>query len=98
MPSSALCWQKTELVEAMPSLSQSNALVWQLWWTPATPDSGRGTGRVCQDLTLYKPENDSGTTAARSSYNFLQVTDSVSYLTSLGTHYMFFLSEVEYFI
>lgn len=56
MPSSALCWQKMELVEAMPSLSQCNALIWQLWWTPATPNPGRGTGGVCQDQALYKPK------------------------------------------
>lgn len=86
MPYSALCWQKTELVEAMPSLPPCDALIWQLRWAPATLNSGRGTGRVCQDLTLYKPESDSESTAARSSYDFLQGTDPVTYLSSLGTH------------
>lgn len=80
-PSSALCWHKTEMAKAMPSLSQCNALIWQLQWTLTILNSGKGSGSVCQPLalaSLYKPESDSKSTATRGSYDFLQGTDPLS--------------------
>lgn len=71
----------------MPSLFQCNALIWQLQWTPATPNSGMGSGSMCQASALasfYKPESDNESTAARGSYDFLQGTDPTAYLSFLG--------------
>lgn len=72
------------MVKATPSLSQCNALIWQLQWTLTTLNSGKGSGSVCQPLALaplYKPESDSKSTATRGSYDFLQGTDPASSLS-----------------